>query len=104
MFKEKLKLINEEEVEADIMLPGWRLVKQIKRKYMVITKIVPEGNGIKSMEGTFDFEGISEEVFDKCVKCPNKEDVDALELDRVYNKYFDKYFNPNNLGDDSKKL
>ena len=64
MFKEELLKIDGEKVEAEITLPSWRLVKQLKRKFMVVNKIVPEGNGIKSMEGVFDFEGISEEVFD----------------------------------------
>jgi len=104
MFKEVLKLEGSEDtVNAEVQLLGWRLVKQLKRKYMVVNKIVPEGNGIKAMEGIFDFEGISEEVFDKKVKCDRKEEVDALEVDRVYNKYYAKYFNPNHETGDEEK-
>lgn len=107
MFKENLRINKPdgtvETVEANIMLLGWRQVKKLKRKYLVVNRIVPEGTGIKAMEGVFDYEGISEEAFDIGVKCNNKEEVDPFEIDRIYNKYYAKYFNPNHISGDEEK-
>lgn len=70
-------------------------VKTLKAKYMRINKIVPEGNGIKSMEGVFDFESLSLAVLEKGLDRNVLSELDPEEADDIYNKYYAKYFNPN---------
>jgi len=96
MHKEIVKDIEGKEIEVEVMVLGFRLVKQLKAKYLKVDKIVPEGNGVKSMEGTFDYESLSAEAIEKGVKGINMDHLDPLEGDRIYNKYYAKYFNPNN--------
>lgn len=103
-MKEVLRLIDGTEKEFTIQPLRWNEVKEIKRKYIKIDEIIPEGNGIKAMRGNFDYEGLSQEVLNKCLLGERKEDIDLFEVDRVYNKYFEKYFNPNTQRDYEKKL
>ena len=104
MRTEELKIEDSTDtVIAEIRPLGWRLISQLKQKFMKINEIVPEGDGIKSMRGDFNFEGIAEASFDKGVKCERKEEVDSLEMNRVYNKYYSKYFNPNHQEESTEK-
>jgi len=103
MVKELLKLIDGTEKEFTIQPLRWQVVKNLKSKFIKIDEIVPEGNGIKAMRGNFDYEGLSGEVISKCILGERSEDIDAFEVDRIYNKYFAKYFNPNHQDNAEKK-
>ena len=96
----KVKLVTGEEVEAVVKPLLWREVKELRRKFIKVNKLNPQTN---EMEGNFDFEGLSEACILRGVKCDRLNELDPLEADRIYNKYYAKYFNPNLEGDAEKK-
>lgn len=95
MHKEKIKFVDGEVKDVEVMILGFRKVKQLKSKYFKVTKVDLAGKDVKSMEGDFDHEGLSMEATMTAVKGLAESDwdkVDPDDADRIYNTYLDKYF------------
>lgn len=106
LAKEKVKFANGDEKEIELSLVVISKLKRLKALYLKVHKIVPEngpnGQTIKAMEGTFDYETLSFEIVKEAIK---PIDIDLLmpgEDERIYNKYYARYVNPGGSEEEKK--
>ena len=101
--KEEVLFNNGEKKEITINRISNRKIKSLKALYMKVRKIVPEGTtGIKSLEGDFDFETLSFKLVEEGIKPIDYDELDYDECDRIYNKYFARYAQPQKSEEEKK--
>lgn len=100
---ETVKFIDGSEKEISMGIVVITKIKELKSKYLKIHKVTPDGNsGIKTMEGNFDYEMLSLEIVKGGIAPVKIDDLDPNECDRLYNKYYARYVNPQTSKEEKK--